>query len=58
MENYDQFSQSWRDEIDRAHGRPKNKQTNQIFDASQVPQMQIIHDQFNSSKPNLPTGPN
>lgn len=26
MENYDQFSQSWRDEIDRAHGKRHARQ--------------------------------
>lgn len=31
MENYDQFSKSWRDEIDRAHGNRHTRQNKKIF---------------------------
>ena len=31
MENYNQFSQSWRDEIDRAHGNRNTRQNKKIF---------------------------
>jgi hypothetical protein len=57
MENYDQFSQSWRDEIDRAHGKPKTKQTKQIFLETNLPSNLPNDKKTMGGKPDLPIGP-